>query len=160
MVSSGLLGGWDAAADARLRITMTPLSSIGRWSRREPFGATPPTRDRDNPTGPIASITRARIKWGQLRDFWRAVPGVVSALPDHPGLLWSAGIGEAPIGLQGTFSLWRDADALTSFAYGTSGHRDAVARTRDTGWFAEELFARFRVLDVTGTFDGEEVRLT
>jgi hypothetical protein len=151
---------WDAAATERLTITMTPLSSMGYWSGHQPFGTTPPSRDSASATGPIASITRARIKWGQLRDFWRTVPDVVSALPTHPGLLWSAGIGEAPIGLQGTFSLWRDADALNTFAFGTSGHRQAIARTRDTDWFAEELFARFRVVDVTGTFDGAEVSVS
>lgn len=145
---------WDAAATDRLRIAMTPMSSTGRWSRRQPFGSTPPSRQDAPGTGPIASITRARIKWGQLRSFWRAVPDVAAALPTHPGLIWSTGIGEAPIGLQGTFSLWRDVGAMRDFAHGSAAHRRVITRTRQTGWFAEELFARFTVQTVEGTVDG------
>lgn len=148
---------WDAAATDRLRIAMTPLSSTGHWSRHQPFGSAPPAREGAPDAGPIASITRARIKWGQLRSFWHAVPDVASALPAHPGLIWSTGIGEAPIGLQGTFSLWRDAAAMRDFAYGSRAHRRVIAQTRQTGWFAEELFARFAVQEVEGTVDGRRI---
>jgi hypothetical protein len=64
------------------------------------------------------------------------------------------GIGEAPVGLQGTFSLWEDAAALVDFAHRRGPHRDVIARTAAEGWYAEELFARFRVLAVEGTFAG------
>jgi hypothetical protein len=70
------------------------------------------------------------------------------------------GIGEAPIGLQGTFSLWRDAAAIRRFAYESPGHQKAIDRTHETDWFAEELFARFAVLDVDGTIDGTPLDLT
>ena len=149
---SRVLRRWDAAATERLHITMRPLSSLGRWSKQQPFGSTPaapPTND-----GPVASITRARIRPQQLRDFWRSVPEAASALSHSNGLIWSKGIGEAPIGLQGTFSIWRDADAIRQFAYESPGHRDAIARTRDAGWFSEELFARFSILAIDGTIDG------
>lgn len=155
---------WDAAAGERLRITMRPISSMGYWSGRQPFGApsslqaSPMTLAPDGV--PMASITRARIRPTQLREFWRAVPDVASALSQADGLLWSMGIGEAPIGLQGTFSLWRDAAAIRRFAYETHGHRQAITRTRETGWFAEELFARFTVLDVDGSIDGKPLNVT
>lgn len=161
---SRVVRGWDAAATERLRFTMTPIRSIGRWSKRQPFGgATPPSpgsTDPQSPTSdpapglPVASITRARIRPNRLPAFWRAVPEVVAELPNADGLLWSKGVGEAPIGLQGTFSLWRDAQALRRFAYQSAGHRDIIKRTRDTQWFAEELFARFAVNDIEGTIDG------
>lgn len=155
---------WDAASSERLRITMKPVSSIGSWSGRQPFG-TPSTPTASAaaqvPDGvPMASITRARIRPGQLRAFWRAVPEVASALSETDGLIWSLGIGEAPIGLQGTFSLWRDADAIRRFAYESSAHRQAITRTRETRWFAEELFARFTVLDIAGTVDGATLQVT
>jgi len=148
---------WDAAATERLRLTMTPISSIGRWSKRQPFGsAKPPSPGSADPATdpPIASITRARIRPRQLPAFWRAVPDVVADLPQTDGLLWSKGIGEAPIGLQGTFSVWRNTEALQRFAHQSAGHREAIKRTRDTQWFSEELFARFTVDDVDGTIDG------
>lgn len=149
---SRVIGRWDAAATERLRITMKPLSSAGRWSNREPFGSSHPADSSSD--APVASITRARIRPGQLKDFWSLVPRVALALQETDGLIWSKGIGEAPIGLQGTFSVWRDAEALRTFAYDSPGHREAITRTRETGWFAEELFARFALLSTDGTIDG------
>ena len=153
---------WDAAATERLRISMRPLSSMGRWSKQQPFGSPAPTAPAPAPApdGPVASITRARIQPSQLRTFWRSVPDVASALSEADGLIWSKGIGEAPIGLQGTFSVWRDAKALRQFAYDSPGHRQAITLTRESGWFAEELFARFRVLTIEGTIDGAPLQVT
>ncbi|MEI2717802.1 MAG: hypothetical protein V9E98_12585, partial [Candidatus Nanopelagicales bacterium] len=54
------------------------------------------------------------------------------------------------IGLQGTFSVWRDAAALRSFAYESPEHVAVIEQTRSTGWYSEELFARFAVVDVSG----------
>jgi hypothetical protein len=70
------------------------------------------------------------------------------------GLRLAVGIGEAPIGLQGTFSLWDTSRHLTEFAHRRAPHLEAVRRTAELGWYAEELFARFAVLDVDGTFQG------
>ncbi|HEX5492963.1 MAG TPA: monooxygenase, partial [Mycobacteriales bacterium] len=80
---------------------------------------------------------------------------VAGQLRTAPGLLLALGIGEAPVGVQGTFSLWRSSGALHDFAYrcGTA-HAEVVRRTPTSGWYAEELFARFAVLDVRGTIDG------
>lgn len=157
---SRVVGRWDAAATERLHITMRPLSSMGHWSKRQPFGSTFPTAPAPADAGPIASITRARIQPSQLRSFWRSVPDVASELSAADGLLWSKGIGEAPIGLQGTFSVWRDADSLRRFAYESPSHRQAIASTRETGWFVEELFARFSVLAIDGTIDGAPLQVT
>ncbi|MGH3928140.1 MAG: hypothetical protein ACRDTT_35640, partial [Pseudonocardiaceae bacterium] len=61
---------------------------------------------------------------------------------------------EAPIGLQGTFSVWASCADLTTFAYRGAAHRDVIRRTAEVGWYSEELFARFAVLRTTGTIDG------
>jgi hypothetical protein len=88
--------------------------------------------------------------------FWRAVPAVSAELHRSPGLLAAIGIGEAPLGLQGTFSLWSSAHALRDFAHRGPAHRDAVRRTAEEGWYAEELFARFAVVGSHGTLDGRD----
>ncbi|BCB82625.1 hypothetical protein Pflav_090350 [Phytohabitans flavus] len=67
-----------------------------------------------------------------------------------PGLLTRFGIGEAPIGWQGTVSVWRNTADLVEFAYRHPEHRTAILRTPTEGWYAEDLFARFAVLDVMG----------
>ena len=59
-------------------------------------------------------------------------------------------IGEAPIGLQGTFSVWQDQQAVRDFAYALPAHRAVIEQTRQTGWYSEELFARFAVTDIAG----------
>ena len=152
---SRVVRGWDARSDERLRVLLRPLTSRGRWSGREPFG-----RPEASPTnGPVAALTRARIRPRLARDFWRAVPPVSAELHSSAGLLLALGVGEAPVGLQGTFSIWRSGDDLAEFAYRRPEHTEVVRRTRETGWYAEELFARFAVLDAVGTLHGRPVDL-
>jgi hypothetical protein len=99
----------------------------------------------------IAAITRARVRTSAWRTFSSAVPAVAAAANEANGLLLSTGIGEAPIGLQGTFSIWRDVAALRGFAQ-SAAHQQVVDRTSTTGWYSEELFARFSVQSAMGSF--------
>jgi hypothetical protein len=64
------------------------------------------------------------------------------------------GIGEAPVGLQGTFSVWANGAALSNFAHRRSPHREVMEKTHDIEWYAEELFARFALVDTSGTYNG------
>jgi hypothetical protein len=98
----------------------------------------------------VLALTRARLRPGKALTFWRAIPPVVRELGTAPGLLASFGIGEAPIGWQGTVSVWRDAADLNRFAYRQPEHRAVIARTPADRWYAEELFARFAVRDING----------
>jgi hypothetical protein len=79
---------------------------------------------------------------------------VATDLAGRDGLLAAFGIGEAPLGWQGTLSVWRDASALRDFAYGGAAHAAVIERTARTGWYAEELFARFGVVRSSGTVNG------
>jgi hypothetical protein len=148
--SSRLVGAWGELAHERLRVVMTPLSSRGTWAGSDPFGEGL-TGPHD---GPVVAITRARIRTARSLQFWRAVPAVSTDLRGSAGLRMSLGIGEAPIGLQGTMSLWDTPDALVDFAYRRAPHLDVVRRTASVGWYAEELFARFAVDDLDGTYRG------
>ncbi len=114
------------------------------------------TDDRDTEARPVAALTRARIRWRQSRRFWRAVPPVSADLNRQPGLRFAVGVGEAPLGLQGTFSVWDTAAALRAFAYAGAQHREAIRRTATEQWYAEELFARFAVLGSQGSVDGRD----
>ncbi|MCU0265161.1 MAG: monooxygenase [Actinomycetia bacterium] len=145
--ASAVVRRWDARAHERLRVAMTPLTSTGRWAGQQPFGDPVPRRY----DGPVAALTRARLRARQARRFWRAVPPVSSVLRASPGLLLALGIGEAPVGLQGTFSVWESAGALRDFAHGSPEHRRVIAQTHEVGWYAEELFARFAVVSAVGS---------
>ncbi len=149
--ASKVIDGWSAVSDEQLTVRMRPLATKGRWSRREPFAVDDPS-GRRRWDGPVAAITRARLRPTRALSFWRAVPPVVGELAGSEGLRLAVGVGESPIGLQGTFSLWRDSRALTDFAYRSPAHATAIRQTRPQRWYAEDLFARFAVLDVDGTY--------
>jgi hypothetical protein len=147
---SPVIRGWTAMSEERLRVRMRPLASRGRWGGRAPFGD-PAPRPVD---GPIASITRARIAARKAVRFWRAVPPVAADLAAVDGVRLAIGVGEAPVGFQGTFSIWESSAAVTDFAHRRTAHRLAIQRTQEEHWYVEELFARFEVLDVEGTYAG------
>ena len=144
--------GWTFA-DETCRFDLGPQRWRGRWSRRDPFIGLSPV---DGANGPIAVVTRARVRARHWRTFAAAMPPVAAASVGAAGQRFAMAIGEAPIGLQATFSVWDDAAAVDAFAYGpaATAHREVMRRTRIDGWYAEELFARFSVLAVTGTVDG------
>lgn len=146
---------WRRLARERLLVSLRPLSSRGRWSGTAPFGTWPTGDDeRIGYDGPVAAVTRARIAPTKSLTFWRAVPAVSADLHRSPGLRFAVGIGESPVGLQGTFSLWDSRRALEQFAYRGAAHAAVVRRTPQVGWYSEQLFARFAVLSVEGTFGG------
>lgn len=146
--SDAVVRRWDTLAAERWRVRLHPIASRGRWSGREPFQISP--KDGD---GPVAAITRARLNPLRARRFRHAVPAVTQGLTDRPGLRLAFGVGEWPVGLQGTFSLWDSTKALSEFAY-AGPHRAVIQRTPAERWYAEELFTRFAVLDSIGTVDG------
>jgi hypothetical protein len=98
----------------------------------------------------VLALTRARLRPTRAATFWRAIGPVAATLAEAPGLLAAFGIGEAPLGWQGTVSVWRQPADLSRFAYRQPQHRQAIEQTTTTGWYAEEMFARFAVLDVVG----------
>ena len=146
--SSPLISSWRKISTSEYRAVLQPISSHGMWSKRKPFDE----NQISTWQGPIAAITRARIKWSMNSKFWRAVPPVTVSLKSSPGLLSAIGIGEAPIGLQGTFSRWESGAALRTFAYQGQAHIAAIQATKDLDWYAEELFARFAILEEHGGF--------
>ena len=137
---------WRKIATSEYRVILRPLSSHGQWSMREPFIVEEFSWD-----GPVAAITRARIKWSHNFTFWKAVPSITQALHQAPGLRIAIGIGEAPIGLQGTFSTWDSAADIRAFAYKSAAHLAAIDQTKKIGWYAEELFARFAIIEESGS---------
>jgi heme-degrading monooxygenase HmoA len=144
---------WREHGEETWSVRLVPLSAHGSWSGAEPLAGTGDTAASPG-HGPVAVLTRARIGLRHWPAFYRSVPAVEAHLQRQPGLLAVVGIGEAPVGLQATFSLWRTAADVSAFAYEASPHEAVVRRTRAQGWFGEELFARFRPYRSAGTWDG------
>lgn len=144
--SNVVIAGWKKRSASEVRLVLDPIAAHGLWSRSNPFDwSHTPAADAK-----VVAITRARIKWLQNFRFWSAVPPVSNELHQSPGLIAAIGIGEAPIGLQGTFSLWESGKALRDFAYKGSAHQGAIEATHRLNWYAEELFSRFAVRHMRG----------
>ena len=144
--SSKTVKAWRKKSVSEFRVVLDPIASTGMWSKQKPFEPSAPT----NFQGQVVAITRARIKATQTMRFFKSVPPVTASLHSSPGLISTIGIGEAPIGLQGTFSLWGSMQAIKDFAYKGAAHQKAIAQTSEFDWYAEELFARFAVREIRG----------
>jgi len=144
---SKLINSWNEIAVSSYSAELKCISVHGSWSGKYPFQHEVDPLDWN---GKIAAITRARIKLLKNSIFWRSVPPVTFSLKNSPGLLNAIGIGEAPIGLQGTFSLWQDPLSVSTFAYRGEAHKEAIKATQRERWYAEELFSRFAVIKENG----------
>lgn len=138
----GVIESWRAEFDL--------LHAHGAWAGSNPFDACPTVTD---PGGPIAVLTRATIPLRHWRAFRRAVPPVDANLHGQPGLLATIGVGERPVGLQATFSLWSDASAVNAFAY-RGPHAAVIEAQARYAWFSESLFARLVPRGSYGTWSG------
>jgi hypothetical protein len=148
---SKLVKRWRSKCKGEFRVILNPISSHGTWSHREPFSFRNDDKSESNKgNGQVAAITRARISFSKYPRFLRAVPSVARALHESPGVMCAIGIGEAPVGLQGTFSIWESAEALREFTYKSHPHADAISASQQFDWYTEELFARFSVRETRG----------
>ena len=72
--SSPMIQRWRKRCDSEFSADLSPISVHGKWSRKDPFISISNTEK--NWSGPVAAITRARIKWRKNLIFWRSVPPV------------------------------------------------------------------------------------
>jgi hypothetical protein len=154
--SSTVYAGWSAIASETFSCELRPLKWKGSWSGRDPFS---PSCRSGQPEwdGRVAALTRARIRPSQWRSFWKAVPPVAENAQQAAGLRFSVGIGEAPVGLQATFSIWDSAADIDQFAYRQAPHREVIRQTQAKGWYTEEMFIRFAVVSARGTVKGQTI---
>jgi len=139
-------------SDELWTVHMLPVRWHGRWGGYDPFAHIPAAPAPD--PGPWVILTRATIHLNKVAAFLKAVPAVAEHLLQQPERLNSVGIGEAPLIYQATLSVWRTLPAITSFAYSATPHAEVIRRTRRERWYKEELFARFRPIASSGTWEG------
>lgn len=143
--------GWRERAAESWTTLLSPLSVRGAWAGVNPFLPDPGATG----SGPFAVLTRATLRPRHLPHFWRAVPEVNDRIGMDPEVLFKIGIGEVPLLHQVTFSIWPDLGAMTRFARAEDGpHARAIRAARQGGWFSEELYARFQVMDSLGSWNG------
>ncbi len=164
---------WRARAAECCTLFLEPVSARGRWSGKAPFAPAGPSGGAagghplatgPRATGlaaepgpaPLAALTRATVRPSRVLRFWRRVPRIQAVVNGDPALVFGIGLGEIPLVHQITFSIWPDAAAMAAFARGDGPHGRAIRAVRDEGWFAEELYARFRVAAWSGTWGGQD----
>lgn len=140
---------WAKRASERMTVYLSGLSSRGQWDGGSPF-----ERDSEplGPGAPIAVLTRATVKPRHAIAFWSRTPDISADVRAQDALLFKIGMGEVPWLQQVTFSIWSDSEKMKAFAYRNCPHAGAVKAVRDGAWFKEELYARFRLLAVEGSW--------
>lgn len=134
-------------------VQLAPLKAQGLWDGKTPFDYAPiPLPGGD--AAPVAVLTRASINWRKTMRFWQFVEPTSAGLAQAVGVRAAIGLGELPVVRQATFSVWESTQAMQEYAYRDARHREVIQLTRREKWYAEEMFARFRVLGSTGTLDG------
>ncbi|MFK7833569.1 MAG: hypothetical protein AB8B52_09850 [Winogradskyella sp.] len=145
-LTSDVIAEYSKTASNFSHVLMHSIKAHGQWSQQEPFIASASYDENQ----PIAVITRATIKPKLAYKFWKYVPSVSKSMIGHQGLRFSKGIGEWPILMQATFSLWDTGIDMMSYAYKNEKHADMVKKTRELGWYSEELFSRFHPFEIRG----------
>jgi hypothetical protein len=136
---------WLKLSQAKVRfIHLEPYAGHGSWDNQSFISQ---RKSSEEPVGRIAVLTRATIRLTRLIAFWKAVPSTSFQLDQHPGFVFSIGVGEIPLIKQATFSIWESEADMKSYAYKMRAHQEVIKRTRDENWYAEEMFLRFRLLD-------------
>lgn len=131
-------------------VKLRPFSCRGSWS-----GVPVPVAVERPTEGMVAALTRASIRPSKALRFWRHAPPSEVALAGAPGCRLAAGLGEAPVLRQATFSLW---DSVADMdAYARSGaHLAAIQASRVGDFFTESMFVRFVPVQATGVWKGQQ----
>lgn len=151
----------DAFSEFKSRATelytifLKAIKAHGLWDGINPYDTQALT-----PTGPIVVLTRARIKLKFLPKFWRHVPSLGKKVDQAKGAILSIGIGEYPWFMQATFSIWGNYESMRAYAYGSPLHMEVIKKTRELGWYSEELFANFIPYRTTGSWKNLDLHLT
>jgi hypothetical protein len=145
-IHSNIIKAYTNSAERYSHIFMHNIKAHGQWSQQEPFSASVKYDEQQ----PLAVITRATIKPKLAYKFWKYVPSVSKSMDGYDGLVFTKGIGEWPILMQATFSLWKQGSQMMAYAYQNPKHAEMVKKTRELGWYSEEMFSRFHPFRIEG----------
>lgn len=145
----GAFEAWRSRARECFSIKLRAYASRGAWSGASlAVSALQPTR------GPVASLTRASIRPSRAAAFWRMQPAAERSLAGAAGVQLAAGVGEAPLLRQATFSIWDDVAAMDRYAR-SGAHQAAIQAAGRGQFFSESMFVRFVPYEPQGSWKGQ-----
>lgn len=145
---SPLLKWYRNHANELFTVKLRAYSVKGKWSGHQLSESIAPPS-----SGPIASLTRASIKPLKVVSFWTKAPPAEVDLLHTNGCLISAGVGEAPILRQATFTIWESQAAMDAYAR-SGAHLAAIKAAIQGQYFSESMFVRFQPFDALGSWKG------
>ncbi len=154
IATAPVFGRFEARASEFCTFYLLAQRSRGEWSGIAPFEVV----DRDENTGAIAVLTRATIRPRHLLSFWSRVPKISATAETEDKIAFMAGLGEVPWFHQVTFTVWNETEAISQFAH-SEWHGEAIRAVNRDGWFSEQLFTRFSILDLDGQWNGADPAL-
>ena len=127
LAGSAIARRWETAQES-YTVRLHSLGGHGSWCGVDVLGGMVAAA---TVSGPVAVLTRAVVRTRRWGAFMAAGRTVSRELADAAGLLAVAGVGEAPLGRQATFSLWTDLDRARAVRLrhaGACGHRPSHSR--------------------------------
>ena len=152
--SSSVIKWFRTFGTEEFTVFLNPVASHGLWAGKNVFK----TAGKEiNSEGRIATITRAKIRLNRVKEFRANMKRAGKAMREAPGFILAAGVGENSFNSQATFSIWENAEAMKNYAYKTFDHSDIIKLTRSRNWYSEDLFARFEIVEVQGSLNGQSI---
>ena len=146
---------YSGFSDEHFSVEMEAIKVKGTWGKVCPFEV----NEVGEYAGPIAVLTRATIKKRWIPYFWSQVPKASAPVDKKIGHLFSKGVGEVPLLHQATISIWTSKSRMMEYAYKDPAHLEMIKKTREKGWYKEEMFAEFKVRHIHGKWKGKDASL-
>lgn len=134
-------------------VKLRAFSSKGSWA-----GASLPVTAAVPGGGPVAALTRAAIRPLRAGSFWRKAPPAEQSLAGVEGCRLAAGLGEAPLLRQATFTIWDSVACMDSYAR-SGAHLAAIRAAHAGDFFSESMFVRFVPYGSRGEWKGRALGL-
>lgn len=145
---SPVMAAYRRHARELFHIKLKAFACRGSWA-----GVPLPVTEARPAHGMVAAITRASIRPRAARAFWRHAPPSEVDLHRAAGCRLAAGLGEAPLLRQATFSLWDDVASMDAYAR-SGAHLAAIKAAGAHRFFSESMFARFVPVEPRGVWMG------